>query len=288
MVKLVLLNIFSSAFLVEHFTLRCENILCIKQFTDWLTSCFNECTLPATMATFTIICTVVVLLFVSYYRRIDKRKIIALEQKLLLSQMNPHFVFNSLTAIQSYIFRNDPYMAGKYLASFSKLVRLILENSRVEYITIAKEKETIERYLDLQLLRFDNKFEYTIEISQNIDLDHHYIPPMLAQPFIENAIEHGIIHSDSKGHISIRFIIDDNCLFLEVEDNGVGLSQRSEHGVVKREKHQSLATRITRERLRNLRKIYGRSVRMQIVNLSTEASTGQGTLIRFTIPLIIK
>ena len=133
----------------------------------------------------------------------DKKKIAELEQRILLSQMNPHFVFNSLTAIQSYIFRNEPYMAGKYLASFSKLVRLILENSRQQYIPISKEMDTLSYYLELQALRFEEKFDFKIDIDEDIDLEHHLIPPMLAQPFIENAIEHGIIHMSNKGSITI-------------------------------------------------------------------------------------
>jgi sensor histidine kinase YesM len=202
--------------------------------------------------------------------------------------MNPHFVFNSLTAIQSYIFRNDPYQAGKYLANFSKLVRLILENSRLEHIKIAKEKETISHYLELQALRFEGKFEYKIEIAPEIDEEHHFIPPMLAQPFIENAIEHGIIHLSSKGLINIRFSLSEPNIILEVEDNGVGIEKSAERNSKKREDHKSLATRITIERLRNLQGVYGRPIKMETVDLTKSSTSGtRGTLIRFTIPLIV-
>lgn len=256
---------------------------------NWLVSCYQQCSVSATLITFVVVTAVLVLSIVGYYRKKDKLKILELEQRLLLSQMNPHFVFNSLTAIQSYIFRNDPYLAGKYLANFSKLVRLILENSRVQHITIGKEKETIEHYLDLQRMRFDNKFEYTIQISPEIDLEHHLIPPMMAQPFIENAIEHGIIYLEAKGHITIRFLLEVGGLKLEVEDNGVGIERSSELGETNRKKHQSLATRITKDRLKNLRLVYGKQVRMEMVNLSADSETNaQGTLVRFYIPLIIK
>jgi sensor histidine kinase YesM len=283
--------------MVEFF-LSARNIVHLHHFdlqsgvllqAGWLSRCFEKCTLSATLATIVVATVVLVLIFVGYYRRKDKLKIVELEQRLLLSQMNPHFVFNSLTAIQSYIFRNDPYQAGKYLASFSKLVRLILENSRVEQITIGKEKETIEHYLNLQLMRFDSKFDFAIDISPDIDLEHHLIPPMLAQPFIENAIEHGIIHLNTKGRIVIRFLVEGNVLKLEVEDNGVGLEKSSEPEHNNRKKHQSLATRITKERLRNLRKVYGKLVKMEMINLSSGSTTSsQGTLVRFYIPLIIK
>jgi LytS/YehU family sensor histidine kinase len=203
--------------------------------------------------------------------------------------MNPHFVFNSLTAIQSYIFRNEPYLAGKYLANFSKLVRLILENSRLDLIPISKEVETLTHYLELQSLRFEGKFEYSIYIDPDIDTEHHTIPPMLAQPFIENAIEHGIIHLSEKGIIKISFILSSTSILLEVEDNGVGIEKSALINQEKRKEFISLATRITNERLANLKKVYGQRVRMEIKDLSTVSSEDKrGTFIRFSIPLLQK
>ncbi|MDX9845712.1 MAG: histidine kinase [Tenuifilaceae bacterium] len=256
---------------------------------NWFHSCYTKCPFTALLSTVAVLTFIFVVIAVWFYRRKDKLKIIELEQRLLLSQMNPHFVFNSLTAIQSYIFRNDPYMAGKYLANFSKLVRLILENSRAEYITISKEKETVTNYLELQSLRFENKFDYEIKVSADIDLEHHLVPPMMAQPFIENAIEHGIIHLSNKGRITISYEISNESIILEVEDNGVGIEKSAEIGESKRTKHQSLATRITKERLRNLRKVHGKNIRMEIIDLaSISNSTHTGTRIRFYIPIIIK
>ncbi|MDY0201077.1 MAG: histidine kinase [Tenuifilaceae bacterium] len=256
---------------------------------SWSCNCSSQCSFIAITSVVVVSISIFVLVLVGRVRRKDKRKIIELEQRLLLSQMNPHFVFNSLTAIQSYIFRSDPYMAGKYLASFSKLVRLILENSRVQSITIAKEKETIEHYLDLQLLRFDSKFDYTIEVCPDIDPEHHLLPPMLAQPFIENAIEHGIIHLSTRGQIAIRYILQDNKIVLEVEDNGIGIKETAQLDETNRTKHQSMATRITRERLKNLSRIYGEHVDLKIIDLGDSLMPdSQGTLIRFVIPLIIK
>jgi len=218
----------------------------------------------------------------------DKKKIAELEQRILLSQMNPHFVFNSLTAIQSYIFRNEPYMAGKYLASFSKLVRLILENSRQQYIPIAKEIDTLNYYLDLQTLRFEEKFDFQIDIDEDIDLEHHLLPPMLAQPFIENAIEHGIIHMSDKGNIMIRFKLLGPSILLEVEDNGIGIEKSLTQSNPKRANHQSLATKITKERIKNIRGSKGQRITIETVDLSTIPNQGKrGTLVRFTIPILI-
>ncbi|PKP35971.1 MAG: histidine kinase, partial [Bacteroidetes bacterium HGW-Bacteroidetes-15] len=133
------------------------------------------------------------------------------------------------------------------------------------------------------------KFEYSIEIASDIDEEHHYIPPMLAQPFIENAIEHGIIHLSSKGFINIRFSLSEPNIILEVEDNGVGIEKSAEFNSKKREEHKSLAKRITTERLRNLRRAYGRPIKMETIDLTKTSETGtRGTLVRFSIPLIVK
>lgn len=255
---------------------------------SWLGNYYQQ-SVVIVMVSALVLLLLLVLVMVWRARQKDKRRIIELEQRLLLSQMNPHFVFNSLTAIQSYIFRSDPYMAGKYLASFAKLVRLILENSCEHTITIAKEKETIEHYLDLQLLRFSGKFDYTIEVCPEIEPEHHLIPPMLAQPFIENAIEHGIIHLSSQGQIAIRYKLQNNKVVLEVEDNGIGIKKSVQRSKTNRIKHQSMATRITRERLKSLGKIYGNHLDLKIIDLGDIfIPDSQGTLIRFVIPMIIK
>src|SRR5690554_2330859 len=254
----------------------------------WLGNYYQQSVVIA-MVSALVLLLLLVLAMVRRARHKDKRRVIELEQRLLLSQMSPHFVFNSLTAIQSYIFRSDPYMAGRYLASFSKLVRLILENSCEHTTTIAKVKETIEHYLDLQLLRFSGKFDYTIEVCPEIEPEHHLIPPMLAQPFIENAIEHGIIHLSSQGQIAIRYKLQNNKVVLEVEDNGIGIKKSVQRSKTNRIKHQSMATRITRERLKTLGKIYGNHLDLKIIDLGdTLIPDSQGTLIRFVIPMIIK
>jgi sensor histidine kinase YesM len=229
---------------------------------------------------------VISVLYILDFKKKYQKRIFELEQRFLLTQMNPHFVFNSLTAIQSYIFRNEPYLAGKYLANFSKLVRLILENSRKDLIPISKEVETLTHYLELQSLRFEEKFEYSINIDSDIDVEHQTIPPMLAQPFIENAIEHGIIHLSKKGIIKISFILLSSQILLEVEDNGVGFEKSMQINQKKKE-HESLAIRITNERLQNLKKVYRKQVKMEIKDLSQESAIGEhGTLIRFTIPML--
>lgn len=213
-----------------------------------------------------------------------REKTIELEQRLLLSQMNPHFIFNSLTAIQSYIFRNDPKSAGKYLASFAKLVRLILENSRNKYTTIGKEIKTLEHYLELQALRFDEKFEFAIEADPEIERESMTIPPMLTQPFIENAIEHGLTSVAGKGHIVIRYLLNDDLILIEVEDDGIGINKAMELQKEGQKSHISLATKISKERLENLNKLEKGKISMDIVDLANIDKSQHGTKVTFKIP----
>jgi LytS/YehU family sensor histidine kinase len=228
------------------------------------------------------------IVYIRIQRSAYLKHISALEQRLLLSQMNPHFVFNSLTAIQSYIFRNDAYTAGKYMSSFAKLVRLVLENSREEQIPISKEIETLRYYLLLQELRFEGKFDYNIDVDPDIAVDQITVPPMLAQPFIENAIEHGIIHLSRKGLITIRFILKGSALIIEIEDNGIGIEKSSQHSQHKWNEHQSLATKITKERIKNIKSSSKIEVKMEIIDLSENSDLQQkGTIIRFTLPVTL-
>lgn len=120
------------------------------------------------------------------------------ENRMLRSQMNPHFLFNSLNSINSFIIQNKVNEAEKYLTSFSKLMRNILENSRKETIPLRQELETIKLYLDLEAVRMENKFDYRIQISTDIDTENVQIPPLVIQPFLENAIWHGINHKEGK------------------------------------------------------------------------------------------
>jgi LytS/YehU family sensor histidine kinase len=121
--------------------------------------------------------------------------------------MNPHFLFNSLASIQNYIINEDSGNASIYLSRFSQLVRNILDNSVEEYVPVEKEIETIKNYFELQKVRYAGKFDFNIEVDEAIDQENMMIPPMLAQPFIENAIEHGIKHKETNGHINIRFLL---------------------------------------------------------------------------------
>lgn len=215
------------------------------------------------------------LAFVLYRRKQLKqqKQQAELKQKLLRSQMNPHFMFNTLNAINQYIQTNKGHEASDYLAQYSKLMRQILENSAVEYVSLETEIEFLHNYLTMQQLRFDKKFEYSIQIDQNIEPEAVEIPPMIAQPFIENAIEHGV-RGIENGEINVRFSLENKVLTLTVADNGKGFQSTTDNI-----KHRSFALNITRERLN----ISGtNSKKLQIV--SPNPQTGNGTLVTILMP----
>ena len=211
-----------------------------------------------------------------------RHKAAELEQKMLRSQMNPHFIFNSLIAIQSYIYKKEPVQAGDFLAKFADLVRIILEGSRVEFVKLEREIKMLDLYFELQNLRFENKFEYKIEVDNNIDQENLSIPPMLAQPFIENSIEHGLRHKKEMGYIHVNFQKAGNCILLTVEDNGVGREKASE--IEKGKKHKSIAMAITKERLGILRKKFKKKFVLNISDLQDKSGVPIGTKISLEIP----
>ncbi|NQV01683.1 MAG: histidine kinase [Bacteroidia bacterium] len=158
------------------------------------------------LAGLVILVVILAIMLIRQNRLREQQKILLLQQKLFRSQMNPHFLFNSLSSIHNYIIHEEPAKAGQYLSKFSKLMRNILDCSVEEYIPLEEEITTIETYLDLQKLRFPEKFDFSIEVDKAIDTESITIPPMLLQPFIENSIEHGFKHKEGKGNIKISFI----------------------------------------------------------------------------------
>ncbi len=176
-----------------------------------------------------------------------------LNHRLLRTQMNPHFIFNSLGSIQNYLFENDTKQTVKYLNNFSKLMRRILENSREDFVFLEKEIQTLETYCMLQKMRFGENLIYSINISPDIDVEEIQIPPMFAQPFIENSIEHGFVNRATENKIEVNFSLSKDIIILEIKDNGLGLEHTKNTANKPKKEHQSLATRITQERLELLR-----------------------------------
>jgi len=235
-----------------------------------------------------VLIVIMVALFIVRLNRLKaQQQTLLLQQKLFRSQMNPHFIFNSLTSIQNFILDEDAHIASKYLSRFSKLVRNILDSSVEDYVSLEEEIATIENYLELQKIRFQDKFDYSIEVDEKINPENMNIPPMLAQPFIENSIEHGIKNKKSKGNISIRFKSLGNYIVFEVEDDGVGREKASDILNSQNKDHKSLATGITHERIQVLNKKLKNKITLEILDLKDDSTKPSGTKVTFDIPSVI-
>jgi tetratricopeptide (TPR) repeat protein len=226
------------------------------------------------------------LLFLAYNRfQIKKRltlqnEVIAYEQKALHLQMNPHFIFNCLGSISSFIVQNGTDSAIKYLSKFSKLMRITLEYSKGSLIPVDKEIESLQNYLDLEQLRFNNKFDFSISVSQLIE-DDMALPPLLIQPFVENAILHGMVPKLDKGKIEVRFDIVNNQLVCVVQDDGVGFKKSKELKQNFVKTHKSMALEITEKRLQMIGQ-NATVIMEEIVNINQEI---MGTRVALSLPL---
>ncbi len=216
--------------------------------------------------------------------RLQKEKL-DIEQKLLQIQMNPHFIFNSLQAIQSFILTNRQKESAGYLTSFSRLMRLILENSKHDLISLDKEADTLAYYLELQQLRFKGVFTYEIRIAPAIDKDFMMVPPMLLQPFIENAIEHGFKDMKEPGLLRVDISQTNEGLIFEVSDNGMGI-ERSKQLKQENKRHRSYALEIIRKRIEVINASLHASISLSIEDLSQSAEQQQGTRVKLYIPTI--
>jgi tetratricopeptide (TPR) repeat protein len=216
--------------------------------------------------------------------RIQKEKL-DIEQKLLQIQMNPHFIFNSLQAIQSFILTNRQKESAGYLSSFSRLMRLILENSRHDLITLDKETDTLAYYFELQQLRFKGMFNYEIYIDPAIEKSFVLVPPMLLQPFIENAIEHGFKDMKEKGLLKVSISQAKDGLVFEVRDNGIGI-EKSRQINQENKRHRSYALEITRKRIELINESLRTNISLSIEDLSKNPPEQQGTQVRLYIPTI--
>jgi hypothetical protein len=203
----------------------------------------------------------------------EKEKIL-LQQQLLRTQMEPHFIFNTLSALQSFIRFDEKEKSIKYLSQFSKLLRSSLELSRKNYVPLDEELDAIENYLSLQQMRFEYSFRYEIA-APDTDTSALLIPPMLIQPFVENAIIHGIGNNANKGLISLEISAQENQLLVKITDNGKGYGNIANVKV----NHQSLSGTIAKERLEILAKEYKMKANIEIV------SSDSGTSVLLTLPV---
>ncbi|NMH28640.1 tetratricopeptide repeat protein [Flavobacterium silvaticum] len=220
-----------------------------------------------------------VLAYVKIRRVKMQNKQLLTEQKLLRSQMNPHFIFNSLQNVRSLINNGQSDEALNYVTKFSRLTRQILESSDVNYISLEEEIEMIQNYIGVQQLLYDNSFDFELSVDETIDPEATMLPPMLTQPFIENAIKHGLGNKKTDGKIHIGFYLKKDKLFFEVSDNGLGFgTSQTKSG------HKSMAMAITKERLVKYTK--NESFELQIDNILDRAQNIIGAKVAFEIPYI--
>ncbi len=208
-----------------------------------------------------------------------------MESKALQAQMNPHFLFNSLNSIRLFVLKNEVDSAANYIAKFSKLLRMILNYSRQDMITVYDEIQSMKLYMDFERLRFDNGFDFDIEINGQDVLDCR-IPPLIVQPFIENAIWHGLMpRMDSKGYIHVSFKLDEKALRVTVEDNGIGREKARENSSRRSLKEGSVGLQITKERLKGLSFRTKKQNEVEIIDLFDENNQPKGTLVNLYFEL---
>jgi len=202
----------------------------------------------------------------------------------LKSQMNPHFIFNSLNSIQSVVIANDTDKAVNYLAKFASLMRYILAHSQKPFVNLSDELTAMKIYLDVERLRFDNKFNYILDIDPEIDEEFLEIPPMIIQPFIENAILHGLLNKDGIGTLKVQLKLKDKeYLTCVIEDDGVGREKAAEIRAQSGLKHKSKGMFITQKRLEILNRSNKDQLNVRITDLKDSQNQPCGTRVEILI-----
>ena len=207
------------------------------------------------------------------------------EMRALRAQMNPHFIFNCLNSIESNIIRNDTEKASLYLNDFSRLIRLILQNSRSSYVDLTDELESLDLYLKLERMRLKDSFKYQIILEDGLDPYDYVIPPMLIQPFVENSIWHGLNNLKHPGIVTITITESQEGLKCVIEDNGIGREAAQKIKSSKKVKRASMGMRITKDRLEKLNKVHNTNNTIEIIDLYDNEGNASGTKVILSIPL---
>lgn len=214
---------------------------------------------------------------------IIEKQLIEIEQRALLLQMNPHFIFNSLSSIGGLIYENKPPVAVKYLTMFSRLMRLILEYSLESAIPLSKEIELLKCYVELEQFRFEDKFDFKLTVDPKTPLETT-IPPMLIQPHLENAVLHGLTNKEGKGMLELRIGYSDKALIIEVIDDGIGREKAKEFSK-ESAVHKSMATNITQKRLELINQSSNSFIKLEIKDLKNAAGAASGTAVKISISI---
>ena len=218
-------------------------------------------------------------------REILNTRIAENKMSALRSQMNPHFIFNSLQTVNGFIVRKDIRAAIQYVNQFSRLMRTILENSREGMIPLEKEIELLELYMKIERERFTTPFEYSISVTDDLDIYNVEVPSMLLQPFVENAIKHGLFHQKGQGQLSISFLNKNNTLLCTIIDNGIGREKSNVLNQQRGRSHQSRGLQIVDERLNLIRKSHPGDYAVQIHDLFDTQGFSIGTKVEISLPL---
>ena len=211
--------------------------------------------------------------------KIKNKKI---ELQSLRREMNPHFVFNSLNSINNYIAQNDELAANKYLSAYSNLMRSTMENSNKDFISLSTELELLKRYLDLEQLRFSDKFSYTISVDENIDCDTIEIPNMLIQPQVENAIWHGLRYKETKGLLQLDFVLHNKQLLIKIEDDGIGFTKSQLLKTKNQQSHNSIGIKNTKNRITLLNNLYSKNISYKTTEL---LPPNEGTVVKISFDI---
>ena len=264
---------------------------------------FTFTILPPFWATwwFRILSTLVVSLtiFLFFYNRIQQirkeerertelqKRIANVELMALRSQMNPHFIFNTMSSIQHFITQNATDEALKYLSKFAKLMRAIMENTKQSAITIKEEIDTLRLYLDLESMRFAGRFDYKLNVASSLDQNYEEIPSMIIQPYVENAIIHGLLPKQGSGKLLVNLEKKDNFIICTIEDDGIGRVRANEINMNKLKRHRSMGMAITKERLAILSSVNKENFSEETIDLYDDQKSACGTRVVIRIPVEI-
>lgn len=212
-----------------------------------------------------------------------KNKEIALQS--LRREMNPHFIFNSLNSVNQFISQNNEREANKYLSSYSTLMRTMMENSNRDFVTVANEIDQLTKYLELEHMRFRDKFDFVISVDENLDAETTFIPNMIVQPHLENAIWHGLRYKETKGLLQLKFTLKSGKVCVTIDDDGIGLTKSRELKTKNQLVHQSRGITNTRERMALLNELYKTEIELSVAEKDASQS---GTIVTITFPVINK
>jgi tetratricopeptide (TPR) repeat protein len=214
-----------------------------------------------------------------------KSRTVDLEMMALRAQMNPHFIFNCLNSINRFILKNETEAASDYLTKFSKLIRLILQNSQVKSVCLENELEALRLYMDMEVSRFEHRFDYQIICDPDLEIEHIEVPPLVIQPYVENAIWHGLMHKGDKGQLLIELHQEDKTLFCQITDDGVGRKRAAELKSKSASKNKSLGMKITEHRLELINALNDKATTVEVTDLVDSSGEACGTSVLLKIPV---